>query len=136
MDGKRFLKRIEKERSEIVGRILRYLRTREKLTQKEIAEKLGIVHQTYSGYETGNHEPSIEILLKLADFYNISMDFITGRYLLCWGEEVEEAVEEFIDIDRLLKITDEHYTAQSKADKTYMNMAIRDNKKDQPEQKK
>ena len=59
--------------------ILRSLRKQQGLTQKEVADKLGIHCTTYTKYETGASEPSFEMLNKLADLYDISTDYLLGR---------------------------------------------------------
>lgn len=58
---------------------LKALRKEHKLSQTEIAKILNIVQATYNGYETGKYEPSIETLCKLADYYNVSLDYLVGR---------------------------------------------------------
>ncbi|SFT03813.1 helix-turn-helix domain-containing protein [Marininema halotolerans] len=58
---------------------LRYLRKSKKLTQEEVARAIGIPRTTYTGYENGNREPDFETLQKLADFYNVSADYLLGR---------------------------------------------------------
>jgi len=57
---------------------LKSLREKEKMTQSEIAKELGISQNTYSQYETGVRQPSLEILAKLAEFYFVSTDYILG----------------------------------------------------------
>lgn len=46
--------------------------------QKEIANLLGISQQYYSEYESGNRAIPIFHLIKLAEFYNVSIDYIVG----------------------------------------------------------
>ncbi len=58
---------------------LKYLRESELLTQKEIADILFITQRTYSYYETGTHDIPTQTLIKLADYYNVSVDYILGR---------------------------------------------------------
>ena len=57
---------------------LRYLREEHKLSQQQIADSLGLKQRTYSHYETGNSEPSLEILTKLAKFFRVSLDTLVG----------------------------------------------------------
>lgn len=57
---------------------LRNLREDNDITQTEIAEMLGCSQTTYSRYETGNSNVPIDILKKLAKFYNVSIDYIIG----------------------------------------------------------
>jgi transcriptional regulator with XRE-family HTH domain len=56
------------------------LRIKANKTQRETSEILAIPQPTYSGYETGRNEPDIKTLIKIADLYNVSMDYLTGRY--------------------------------------------------------
>lgn len=56
------------------------LRNKEKYTQKELSDKIGIAQTTYSGYETGRNEPDIETLIKLADIYKVDLNYLMGRY--------------------------------------------------------
>jgi len=69
-----------KERTAIVGRNLLMLRKKAGLQQKEVAEIIDCKPQTYSGYETGRHEPNIETLVRLASLYNVSVDYIVGMF--------------------------------------------------------
>lgn len=63
---------------EIMGKRLRLLREKSGLSQKFVAEKIGVKNNTLSGYESGNREPDSEILTKLADFYEVSTDYLHG----------------------------------------------------------
>ena len=47
--------------------------------QREVAEYLGINLRTYQNYEGGRSEPSIAQLIKLADFFMVSLDELVGR---------------------------------------------------------
>jgi len=58
---------------------LKELRIEKKATQREIAEFLGITYQAYSNYEKGTREPSHETLLLLADYFNVTTDYLLGR---------------------------------------------------------
>ncbi|MDR1408830.1 MAG: helix-turn-helix domain-containing protein [Oscillospiraceae bacterium] len=72
------------KRIQIAGQILRYLRKKNGLKQKDIATKLGIVQQTYAGYENGWHEPNLDILIQLANFHGVTLDYISGRLFDEW----------------------------------------------------
>ena len=58
---------------------IRDLREDHDLTQKQVAEMLGMSQTGYSKYETGENDVPTHILIKLADFYNTSTDYILGR---------------------------------------------------------
>lgn len=57
---------------------LRELRTKRGLLQKDIASFLGIDRTTYVKYEKGDNEPSNDIIVKLATFFNVSTDYLLG----------------------------------------------------------
>lgn len=59
--------------------IFKRLRISSKLTQAEMAEKLGISRSTIGMYETGAREPDFETLEKIADFFNVDTDYLLGR---------------------------------------------------------
>ena len=58
---------------------LKTLRKEKKLTQKELAEQIGISQKSYSHWETVKNEPSLENLIKLADLLEVSIDWLFGR---------------------------------------------------------
>lgn len=62
-----------------IGKKLKELRLLEKLTQAELAEKLQISRVNYTRYETDAARPDYETLIKIADFYDISLDEIFDR---------------------------------------------------------
>lgn len=62
-----------------IGNKLKELRISEGLTQQELSVKLGISRVNYTRYETDKVRPDYETLIKLADFYNVSLDEIFDR---------------------------------------------------------
>ena len=58
---------------------LKELRKNNKLKQSELAKILNIPLMTYNNYENEKSQPSIEILNKIADYYNISLDYLVER---------------------------------------------------------
>ena len=57
---------------------LKELRLEYSLTQSQLAMYLNISQQTYSRYETGELEPPIDYLVKLARFYDVNIDYLLG----------------------------------------------------------
>lgn len=53
---------------------LRELRTEHNVSQQTVAAYLGISRQAYSNYENGHRDPDTETLLKLAEFFDVSVD--------------------------------------------------------------
>ena len=58
---------------------IRNLREDRDLTQKQIAQMLGMSQTGYSKYETGENDIPTAILIKLARFYNTSVDYLLGE---------------------------------------------------------
>ncbi len=58
---------------------LKELRKQHGLTQEELSNYLGIKLSTYKQYETDRTEPNIDTLIKLANYYDISLDFLCER---------------------------------------------------------
>lgn len=58
---------------------LRDMREDKDLKQRELAEILNVSQTTYSRYESGELVIPSAALIKLADFYNVSVDYILGR---------------------------------------------------------
>lgn len=79
---------------------LRALRTSKKLTQLAVAKAIDSGHSTYTQYELGIREPNIKTIIKLAKFYEVSIDEIFG---------VETVVDEFT---ALVKCLDEKDKAE------------------------
>ena len=52
---------------------------RGKLTQEEVAKQIGLSRSRYSHYENGRSEPDNEMLQKIADYFNVSVDYLLGR---------------------------------------------------------
>ncbi len=55
------------------------LRTSNGLRQSDVADKLGISYQSYQAYERGVAVPTLQNFIKLADLYDVSLDFLVGR---------------------------------------------------------
>jgi len=58
---------------------LRELRNRKAVTQKAVAEYLMIRETSYQQYEYGRRVPNQETTIKLADYFDVSLDYIVGR---------------------------------------------------------
>ena len=58
---------------------IRDLREDHDLTQKQLAKILNCSQQVYSNYELGQRDIPTAILIKLADYYNVTTDYILGR---------------------------------------------------------
>ncbi len=55
------------------------LRESKKLRQEDVAKMLGISRQAYCTYENDRHQAGYDTLIKLADFFEVSIDYLLGR---------------------------------------------------------
>lgn len=63
----------------IFAQRLKELRNASRQTQADMAERLGIKVRAYQYYESGDHYPEVPNLIKLADFFGVSTDYLLGR---------------------------------------------------------
>ena len=60
------------------GNILRKLRMQERMTQQQLADRLGVTKSVVSYYELQERSPSPEILIKLAAIFHVTTDYLLG----------------------------------------------------------
>lgn len=58
---------------------LKELRKQHNLSQEQLCKILKLAQTTYSSYEIGKNEPNIETLCKIADYYNVTLDYLVGH---------------------------------------------------------
>lgn len=58
---------------------LLFLREQLNVTQKAVADYIGLSRQAYAHYEFGDRYPDLKTLCKLADFFGVSVDYLLGR---------------------------------------------------------
>src|SRR5690554_4677039 len=63
----------------MIGKRIRKLRENKGLTQLEFAKSINISNSTLSQYESEHRAPSDEIKIKIADFFNVSLDYLLGQ---------------------------------------------------------
>ena len=63
----------------MIGDTLKRLRTKKGLTSEELCSKIGIKGGSYRNYERNDRKPDYDTLVKLADFYGVTADYLLGR---------------------------------------------------------
>lgn len=63
----------------MISQMLKKVRQEKGVTAKAVADELGILPDTYRSYETGRREPNLETLIAIANYYNVSVDYLLGR---------------------------------------------------------
>lgn len=76
---------------------MRHLRKKKGLTMKELGEQVGVAEITISTYETGKREPSLDVLCKIADVLDVSLDMLVrGKEKTALiGRSIEEIAKAF-----------------------------------------
>ena len=84
------------ERKQLVAQTIQELRKAKKLTQKEVADIIGVKLPTYSTYETGRSEPPVEILVRLSFLFGVSIDVLAQKERLYKDtKDLEEQLNTF-----------------------------------------
>lgn len=63
----------------LLGQRIKYLRNEHKMTQEELGKVVHVTKVSISGYENGTRKPDTETLQKIADFFDVSIDYLLGR---------------------------------------------------------
>ena len=79
------------------GDNLKKLRTDNQITQSELAKALGVSPSTVGMYETGEREPNFETEEKIADYFNVSLDYLRGKTDKQNPDNVKDAVNKILD---------------------------------------
>lgn len=68
---------------------IKNLRTSNNLTQTDLAKLLGVTKSAISAYETGERQPSHDAIVKMADYFNVTIDYIYGNRKMPGGAFLE-----------------------------------------------
>ncbi len=89
----------------MLGQQLKKLREVQELTQKNLAKKLNVGTSTVAMWETGDRHPDHEMLVKIADLFDVSVDSLLGRYL--FEEKVDHYSERVKYMSELEKLREQ-----------------------------
>ena len=62
----------------VFGKILKQLRLEKGLSQRKLGEDLDVVNQTVSFWEIGTNEPDYDMLIKIANYFSVSVGYLLG----------------------------------------------------------
>lgn len=115
-----------KDRTVMIGKQLAWLRNNAHLTQRDVCDALKISPQTYSGYESGRHEPTAETLIRLSYLYNISMDVICCKQDFNDDVSRKERLSEMLGASDVMEIRDamDRFRAETEAKMQKMQKQI------------
>jgi len=83
-----------------IGDKIIQLRKRDNLSQADLAAKIGASRTIIGNYERNENTPSIDILLKIAKTFNVSVDYIIGEGQLAnYDKEVIKRIEDIENLD-------------------------------------
>ena len=81
--------------AELNERLIR-LREERNILQQDVAKGIDMSIMGYQRYEYGTSKPTSDILIKLADYFNCSIDYLVGRTSRDYLAELEEAEDEYL----------------------------------------
>lgn len=81
IEGKERAERLNKANkimTSIIAKRIKLLRIENKLTQDKVSKEIDVNRITYAGYENERSQPNAVILVRLANLYNVSLDYLCG----------------------------------------------------------
>ena len=90
------------------------IRMRRNLSQAQVAKALGVSSVVYSRYESGTRQPSIDIILQLADILGVTVDYLLGR------QDIEDSTLSVYEVSLLMASRN----ADERAKQDALNMLI------------
>ena len=106
-----------------IGNFIKELRKEQNLTQEELAEKFNVARRTVSRWETGSNMPDLDILVEMADFYDVDLrEILDGERksekmyeeLLLKEEGLKETANKMIYIGKPLEFDEQIFEKQLK----------------------
>ena len=92
---------------------LKALRVEKKLTQQQLAEKIGLVKGSISAYEKNTKHPSMTVLIKLCALFNVSADYLIGlsdnvelKMSALTDEQIQIIMRLIIDLEQYNQLKD------------------------------
>lgn len=83
----------------MIHKRLELLRKKRKISKSELARQLNIPQTTYSGYSLGTREPDLETIIKMANYFKVSVNYlVTGSEEEEALKSVDEVVEMFFNL--------------------------------------
>lgn len=106
---------------------IKLLRKKKRMTQQEVADCLGICRTNYNAYELGNVVPTSEKIMRLAELFDVSIDYLMGlsndfdivyplRNTPDLSEQLNDILDELTDDSIAIRYKDKLLTKEQKAD--------------------
>ena len=99
------------------------IRMRRNLSQAQVAKALGVSSVVYSRYESGTRQPSIDIILQLADILGVTVDYLLGR------QDIEDSTLSDYEVSLLMASRKADERAKQDALNMLNTHAVEDTKK-------
>lgn len=93
-------------KKDIFGKRVKELRNKKGLSQDRVAQAIGISRSRYSHYENNRVEPDIELIRKIANYYDVKVDYLIGRTEIENDNENDELEKILDDPDTQLMFND------------------------------
>ncbi len=105
------------------GKVISELRAEKGVYQKELADYLNVSIGTISNYEQGIHNPDFDTLVRLADFYDVSVDYMLGRTeIRACAKDLERPLTDNYTVADLLNTTLQLDSSSARSLMEYMDL--------------
>ncbi|SET15274.1 DNA-binding transcriptional regulator, XRE-family HTH domain [Natronincola peptidivorans] len=98
----------------MLGERIKKLREEQGLSQLEMAKVLGVGNSTMSMYESNARKPDYETLKKIADYFNVTTDYLLGLTEIPMQEQHEEILADYPEIVSILRRNKKKLTESDK----------------------
>ncbi len=98
----------------MIGLRLRQLRQEYKVSCKQLGKDMGLSASALSHYETGISKPSMESVLKIAEYFHVSIDYLTGRSEFRNQEDIQKHVKKIVAKEYINKLIDKDIALKTK----------------------
>lgn len=99
----------------MIGERIKALRNALGKTQEQVSKDLGLTRASYSHIENNRNEPDIQTMNKLAEYYDVSIDYLYGRDVPTWASKNDVvALDEFLDNHANMSYGGENLTDEEK----------------------
>ena len=85
-----------------VGDRIKHLRKNQKMTQKEFAEKVGIARSTLAGYESNQIEPSLNVIFKISNIFNVRPSYFLRTMIVEYPIQNDDLIDITSKLDDLM----------------------------------
>jgi|GEM_PF-847476 len=83
----------------MIGKRIKILRDERRMSQEELAKAIGCSRVSITNYEAGKRVPGVNIAMNAADFFGVTVDYLTGRTEYRYKDDIEVSLEKAVEME-------------------------------------